>query len=143
MAEQQQEMERWLHGWLQKHLAQLGDPGEVVKATVDRPDDSTAAEVDSDRRWVAVWARSVVDTNRRFLVRLLSPGGLLWWLPEQDEVGAMLRAGNLGGALTSYFLGGHGGAANRVPAWLSSTVIGLFARRGRRCASTPRMATCR
>lgn len=134
MAEEQQELERWLHGMLQKFVASyIGDPGEVVKVAVDRLDDDggAVADVDDDRRWVSVSMRGVVDSKRRWLGRLLSPGGLVWWLPERDEVGAMLRAGNLGGALTTYFLGGHGGAANRVPAWLSSTVVGIYARAGK------------
>mgnify|MGYP007122146354 CR=1 FL=1 len=87
---------------LQQFAAQLGDPGEVVTAKVDGAGESAAAEVDDDRRWVAVWLQSVVDGRRRFLGRLLSPGGLLWWLPEQGEIGAMLRSGNLTGALTTY-----------------------------------------
>lgn len=131
MAGEREELLRWLTGMLQQFAAQLGDPGEVVTAKVDGAGEEAAAEVDDDRRWVAVWLQSVVDGRRRFLGRLLSPGGLLWWLPEQGEIGAMLRSGNLTGALTTYFLGGHGGAANRVPSWLSSSVVGLYARAGK------------
>lgn len=132
MAGEREELLRWLTGMLQQFAAQLGDPGEVVTAKVDGAGESAAAEVDDDRRWVAVWLQSVVDGRRRFLGRLLSPGGLLWWLPEQGEIGAMLRSGNLTGALTTYFLGGHGGAANRVPSWLSSERWGIFARAGKK-----------
>lgn len=107
------------------------DTGEVETVRVVHPEAAMPAERDADGRWVEVWVKGLF-TEFPVLSRLFSPGGMLWFLPDEGTLGMLLRAGTPGpggmgarGALVSYLLTGHGGQDGAAPSWLSSSKWGI------------------